>query len=140
MDVEQRAAAEERSQALAMIEEQHRAALELAESQVSQLSDLLANERTAFQHALDEQWSESILERSRWRFVAGDQGAEGRPAHQASDPAAAEHAEFDELGGEPRDRGSGEPAATSKFTHTERFVGGGDELKEEERALDRGRR
>ncbi len=91
-------------------------------------------------NALDEQRSESILERSRWRFVAGDQGAEGRPAHQASDPAAAEHAEFDELGGEPRDRGSGEPAATSEFTNTERFVGGGDELKEEERALDRGRR
>ncbi len=91
-------------------------------------------------NALDEQRSESILERSRWRFVAGDQGAEGRPAHQASDPAAADHAEFDELGGEPRDRGAGEPAATSEFTHTERFVGGGDELKEEERALDRGRR
>ena len=45
-----------------------------------------------------------------------------------------------ELGGEPRDSGSGERAATSEFTHTERFVGGGDELKEEERALDRGRR
>ena len=58
MDVEQRAAAEERAQALAMLEEQHKASVELAEGQIAQLSDLLANERSAHQRALDEQWAE----------------------------------------------------------------------------------
>ena len=58
MDVEQRAAAEERAQALAMLEEQHKASVELAEGQIAQLSDLLTNERAAHQRALDEQWAE----------------------------------------------------------------------------------
>ena len=82
-------------------------------------------------NALDEQRSQSVLKRGRWCYVARDQGAQRRPAHQATGPAAAEHAKLDELGGEPRDRGSGEPTATPEFANTERFVGGGDELKQE---------
>ena len=90
-------------------------------------------------NALDEQRSESILERSRWRFVAGDQGAEGRPAHQAPTPLRLSMPSSTSWAAsrETVDRGA---RCDVRFTHTERFVGGGDELKEEERALDGGRR
>ena len=57
-EVQERAAQEQRAQALSMVEEQHRAQIELADSQIGQLSDLLANERAAHQRALDEQWGE----------------------------------------------------------------------------------
>lgn len=57
-DVAARAAQEERAQALAMADDQHRAQVELAESQLAQLTDLLSSERAAHQRALDEQWSE----------------------------------------------------------------------------------
>ena len=78
----------------------------------------------------------SIHKRRRSQTEASDRLHQLDHARPLIDPRMA----LDELGGEPRDRGSGEPAATSEFTNTERFVGGSDELKEEERALDRGRR
>ena len=58
MDVAQRASTEERAQAVSMLDDQHRAALDLAESQITQLSDILKTERATHQRSLDEQWSE----------------------------------------------------------------------------------
>ena len=72
------------------------------------------------------------------RLAKKSEGRRGSVTESITEQHAPE--QLDELGGKPRDRGSGEPAATSEFAHAERFVGGGDELKEEERALDRGRR
>ena len=59
MEVSQRAAAEERAQAIQMLVEQHKGAIELAESQISQLSELLENERATHQRALSPKASKT---------------------------------------------------------------------------------
>ena len=53
-DMAARAAAAERAQAVALLEDQHRAAIDLAESQISQLAEALTSERQAHQRSLDE--------------------------------------------------------------------------------------
>jgi len=57
-DTAARAAAEERAQAVSLLEDQHRAAIDLAESQLAQLSEALSTERQTHQRALIEQASE----------------------------------------------------------------------------------
>ena len=53
-DMAARAAAAERAQAVALLEDQHRAAIDLAESQIGQLAEALTSERQAHQRSLDE--------------------------------------------------------------------------------------
>ena len=58
MEVGERAMAEERAQAISMLDDQHKAAMDLAESQIATLSEALHQERAAHVRALDEQSSE----------------------------------------------------------------------------------
>lgn len=53
-DMAARAAAAERAQAVALLEDQHRAAIDLAESQIGQLAEAITSERQAHQRSLDE--------------------------------------------------------------------------------------
>ena len=53
-----RAASEQQRQALALLDETHRTAIEFAESQITQLSDALTSERAAHQREIDERVSE----------------------------------------------------------------------------------